>query len=172
MLYMEIARLQNGGIRLKGKRATIAVDKYDKLANAFLLLSKEAGFDSTDETIVFNGPGEYEVGGVKMTGFQNNNHTVYSMTIDSITILLGGIESLQKLQSKLKEHDIVIVSSDAVPTESAAFLTSLAANVIIFYGEKAVELNQVFPTEKSQQINKYSITREKLPAEIETIVLQ
>lgn len=168
---MEFARLQNGGIRLKGKKVTFTVDKADKLANAFLILSKSTVIDNPEEAVILNGAGEYEVGGVKMTGFQNNTQTVYSLNIDSVTILVGAIDSLQKLQSKLKEHDIVLVSTDDSTTDSAAFLASLASNVIIFYGEKAPELNQVFPVEKSQQINKYSVTREKLPAEIETIVL-
>lgn len=172
MVYMEIALLQNGGVRIKGKRATFAIDKPDKLANALLLLEKNANASSTEEAIILNGPGEYEIGGVKMTGFQNGTQTVYSLNIDFITVLIGSIASLQKLQSKLKEHEFVIVAGDSVPAESATFLTSLASNIIVFYGEKAVELNQVFPAEKSQQVNKFSITRDKLPAEIESIVLQ
>jgi hypothetical protein len=44
--------------------------------------------------------------------------------------------------------------------------------VIIFYGEKAAEIAQTFGKETVKQMAKYSTTKDKLPQEVETIVLE
>ncbi len=73
------------------------------------------------------------------------------------------------MHQKLKEHNIVIV--DCYDVGSATFITSLAQNVVIFYGEKASEVASSFGKENVKQMNKYSSTKDKLPAEVETVLL-
>ena len=167
---MEITLLPQNGLRIKGKKATLTVDKADKTASALLLLQfiPDAA-PIVEEMVTFNGPGEYEVGGVKISGFRSGDKTVYSMTLDGTSILVGSIQTLTALQSKLKEHNIVIALCDGA--DSATFLTNLGTNVIMFYGEKAEETSQVFPKEKNQVVSKYTTSLDKLPQEVETIVL-
>jgi hypothetical protein len=73
------------------------------------------------------------------------------------------------MQHKLKEHNVVIVDCDE--KVDASFLTSLAVNAVLFYGENADEVAQGFEKEKLQKLNKYSASLGKLPAEMETILL-
>jgi hypothetical protein len=168
---MEIALLAKSGLRIKGKRATFAVDPQEKSSyEAVLLLNKSVDeIANTEDAVVIGGHGEYEIGGIKMSGIRVGTDIIYSMNVDGVNILLGNLSALEKMQSKLQEHDIVVAS--CISSNSASFITSLAKNVIMFYGEKAAEVAMGFGKESVKTINKYSSTKDKLPAEVETILL-
>jgi hypothetical protein len=166
---MEIALVNKTSLRIKGKTVTFVLNPHEKGPfNAALLLDDV--FDYTnDETVVLQGPGDYEIGGVKIVGTRGEKGIVYSMTVDGIEVLVGKIDTLSAMQHKLKEHNIVVgLCNEQV---DAAFLTSLAINAVAFYGEKAVETAQGFAKENVKQMNKYSVAPGKLPTEVETILL-
>lgn len=166
---MEIALLQKSALRIKGKTASFAINPQGSVTtNAVLLLTPGMEF-STEEIVVLNGAGEYEIGGVKITGLRNEKSVLYSMHIDGMDVVVGSIALLSALQHKLKEHNIVIVNCDEIT--DASFLTSLAVNAVLFYGEKSTEVAQAFEKEKLQTMNKYAATLGKLPAEMETVLL-
>jgi len=170
MGYMEIALAQKSALRIKGKTATFVVNpQVSVAANAVLLFTPGAEF-SSEEAVVLNGAGEYEIGGVKITGSRNEKSVLYSMQIDGMDIVVGSIALLSALQHKLKEYNIVVVDCDEIA--DASFLTSLAVNAVVFYGDRAEEVAQNFEKEKLQKMNKYSASLGKLPAEMETILLQ
>lgn len=167
---MEIALLSKSGVRIKGKNATFVVNPQGSVtANAVLLLNPDDTDFSSEESVVLSGAGEYEIGGVKLTGMRNEKSVLYSMNIDGMEVVVGTIALLSAMQHKLKEHNIVIVNCDE--KTDASFLTSLAVNSVIFYGESADEVAQGFEKEKLQKMNKYSASLGKLPAEMETILL-
>jgi hypothetical protein len=166
---MEIALLQKSVLRIKGKNATFVVNpQVSATANAVLLFDPNDQF-TTDEAVVLNGAGEYEIGGVKLTGLGNEKSVLYSMNIDGMELVVGTASLLSAMQHKLKEYNIVVVNCEEVV--DAAFLTSLAINAVLFYGEKAPDVAEGFEKEKLQKTNKYSASLGKLPAEMETILL-
>lgn len=171
MGYMEIAILPHTSLKIKGKYALLGIDPQDNSPyNGAILLGNLTGkVNQPKETVVISGPGEYEIGGVKMTGMRNEEDVLYSMNIDGVEVLLGKVKTLEKMQHKLKEHNIVVVNCDNVTDSS--FLTSLASNVVLFYGEKATELSQTFGRDNVKKMSKFSTVRDKLPAEVETVVL-
>jgi len=167
---MEIAVLQRTGLRIKSKQASLVVDVPDKAAyDGLLLVGKSPEGLSSDDAVLIYGTGEYEIGGIKMTGTRADTDMLYSLNVDGIDILLGKLNALSKMQHKLKEYDIVVVLCDTV--DNASFITSLASNVVVFYGEKAGEIASTFGKENVKTMAKYQVTKEKLPAEVETILL-
>ncbi len=91
MGYMEIALLPKSVLRVKGKTATFAINPQSPIpANAVLLFEPGAEFDA-DESVVLNGAGEYEIGGVKITGLRNEKSVLYSMNIDGMEVVIGSI---------------------------------------------------------------------------------
>lgn len=169
MFYMEIALLPKSVLRIKGKTTTFVVNPQSVVAaNAILLLDPTAEF-SSDEAVILQGAGEYEIGGVKINGLRNEKGVLYSMNIDGMEVVVGTITLLSSMQHKLKEHNVVIVNCEEVT--DASFLTALAVNAVLFYGEKASEVAEGFEKEKLQKMNKYSASLGKLPAEMETILL-
>lgn len=172
MMYMEIALLPKSGIRIKGKQASVAIDPVDKTVyEAVLILIKTPDeVSKQDGSILITGAGEYEIGGIKITCFRSEADLLYSITVDGVDVLVGNLNALEKMQHKLKEHNIVVVTCQS--EGSSSFITSLTQNVVMFYGEKAVEISASFGKENVKTMNKFSSTKDKLPAEVETVLLQ
>ena len=139
--------------------------------SAITLRSAKESSENSDpkELAVIAGPGEYEIGGIKIRGYRNGMHSTYSLTVDGIDILIGTIEALEKTQQKLKEHHILVAATNVVIDSS--FVTSLASNVVLFYGEKGSEAVKGFASEAVKTLGKYQVTKDKLPQEMETVLL-
>ncbi len=169
---MEITTLPKGALKIKGKHATLAINPQDRSTyNGIIALGKSPEeISNQEDTVIINGPGEYEVGGIKITGLRNEGDTIYSFIVDRVEILLGQLKSLEKMQHKLKEHNVVVAIADSVVNPE--FATSLASNVLIFSGEKAQEIINNFGKDSLQTMPKYTTTVDKLPQEMQTILLQ
>lgn len=167
---MEIALLNKSALRLKGKSASFVVNPQDAIsANAALFLDDSYPEVASEDSVMLQGAGDYEIGGVKITGFRGSKGIFYSMSIDGIDVVVGTIENLAAMQHKVKEHNLVVVRCDE--PASASFLTSLATNVVLFYGAKAEEVATSFEKDNLKQTNKYTIAAGKLPTEVETVLL-
>ncbi len=170
---MEISLVSPHSIRIKNRQGSLLINPGGKsiVANGIIIM-KNASFDlkSLEEgTVVIQGAGEYEFAGIKISGFRNGEDILYSIRTDRIEILFGSIKTLEKDYAKLKEHHIVIAFADSEADPS--FLTSVASNVIIFVGEKAEGTISKIAKDGYRKESKYSITFEKLPQEIEEILL-
>ena len=95
---------------------------------------------------------------------------VYTLVVDGVEIILGKISSLEKMQHKLKEQHVVIAYADLV--SNVSFVTSLARNVIIFYGDQAKAFASSIGKTNMVAQAKYSVTHDKLPQEVEFVVLE
>ena len=172
IVYMEITVLPKGGVRIKGKQATLVAGSLDAAAgiNAMLLYTyNESKETIKEDVLVIDGPGDYEVSSVKISAYRNGSDVVHSFSMDGIDVAVGKIASLEKMQSKLGEHQIVIVSSDVVGDVS--FVTTLVTNTLVFYGNTAKEVAEKVAKGALQELPKYSVTMDKLPAEVETVLL-
>ena len=167
--YMEIALLPKNAVRVKGKQATVVIDPVDSVtphqAAIFLTLGGAVMVDS----VPIVGPGEYEIGGIKISGVKSSSGTVYSLTVDDIDLLIGKLSVIEKAQHTLKEHHLVLILTEE--ESDASFVTSLATNGLLLYGEKAKNVIQKFAKEGMNEMNKYQVTKEKLTPEIQTILL-
>lgn len=171
---MEIAVLQKNGLKLRGKQAALLINVIDKTVAHDAVIALGDSYDRTlknkSDVVVIDGPGDYEVGGVKITGSRADGNTVYSLTIDGVEMLLGALEDLEKMHQKLKEHHIVVASVGSVI--DASFMTTLASNVVLFFGDKAGDVTGSFAKDSLKTMPKYQVTKEKLPQEMETVLLQ
>ncbi len=171
---MEISLISSTSIRVKGKHGTVVINPGEKIGivNAVILL-KDAEFKPQaleQEPLVIQGPGDYEFAGIKVTGFKNGEDILYSIRVDRVEILFGRLTILEKDYAKLKEHHILLGYVDQEIDPS--FVTGLATNVIVFYGEKAEDAIVKLAKDAFRKDGKYVTTFEKLPQEIEKILLQ
>jgi hypothetical protein len=172
MRYMEIALLPKDSLKIKGKHATFIVDSMDKsICEGVIVLNKtQDQLSIQDGVVVIDGPGEYEIGGVKISGIRSEGEVVYNLNVEGVEILLGRLSSLEKQQHKLKEQDIVVAYVDSMT--NASFVTSLASSVVIFYGEQAKAQVEKFGKGNVLTVQKYSGIAGKLPQEVETVILE
>lgn len=172
---MEIQVLPKNSLRIKGRHGSIGINPTGKSNqfNAVVLIGKNATQDATvdsDGILIVNGPGEYEVSGIKISGVRIKHDTMYSVTVDGIECMVGAIHTISDGQQKTKEHHIAIVDTDE--SMDAAFVTSVASNAVLFYGDHATEVVNKLAKESVKHTAKYQAAADKLPSEMETVLLQ
>jgi hypothetical protein len=173
MVYMEVSILPKNILRLKSKQATFLINPADKIqgANAAIYLLPTEVVSEDEATVILDGPGEYEIGGVKLSGMRVGESVVYSLSLDGVEVMVGDIPPLEKLQHKVKEHDMVILCTDTTSPTSAAFSTGLATSYLLCFGANGKALIDSFGKENATTTNKLSVTKDKLPPELQTVLL-
>ncbi len=168
---MEITYIGNNEIKIKGKHASIGINPHDKSVeiNGAIPLGNPKDIKVPDGVITIDGPGEYEVGGIKISGLRAGSETVYYLLVDEVLILIGTLKSLESAHAKLTEAQIVL--AQVTDTTNASFITGFTPNVVLFYGENAEETSKLLAKDGSQKMAKYQVTADKLPVEMTTIVL-
>ncbi len=171
---MEVSSISQRSVKIKGKQVIFLVNpeegKNKISADASLLLgtTRSQYFFHEDGEVIFQGAGEYEVKAAKTTGFKVENETMFTISLDGMSVFVGNSSSCMKAKDKLHEHDIAIIDADDVLSQTS--LGFLSAKVIIFFGDKLEENAKAYGKEL-QKTTKYTITKEKLPQEVEFIFL-
>lgn len=169
---MEVALVSPETLKLKGKTAQFVIDptagKAKLQGDAVLLLKEQStSVDVEGSRLTIAGPGEYEISGVKITGVRNGESTTYFLTLDTIAVLVGTTSSLKGKES-LRDVDMVVLLADSLVDQSA--LATVASKVAVFYGPQAGE-NVTALGKTAEPVGKYVVTKDKLPQEMEVILL-
>jgi hypothetical protein len=166
---MEISKLPDG-IKIKSKLATLGINPFNAkgVIDSAILLDKIYNSNDIDgQPVIINGPGEYEIKGIKINGVGNETFG-YTARIDGIQVSIIRASGLSKTKDIPEESQIVIIEADAIPDQKS--IAALNARVIILYGANAQETTKNLGKEVSP-ISKYIITKDKLPSEMEIIIL-
>lgn len=172
---MEIVYVSENVVRLKGKQVTLVTNflegKTKTPSDGVLLLGtlRSPEFFKEESGIIFQGPGEYEVKGTKITGFKVEEEVMYTVHMDGMSIFVGNVSSSLKMKDKLHEHDIAVLFADA--ELSQAVMGVVNARVLVFSGEKSQDNAKAFD-KPFVTTGKYVVTKDKLPSETEFVFLQ
>lgn len=175
---MEIARVSGQSIKIKGKQVSILVnpleDKVKTGADIALFFSRSSQTFDREAVeglkLVIDGPGEYELGGVKITGEKSNQEYYYLVTVDGISLVLGRVSSFSKVKDSLQEAQILCLLADGLANQSV--ITAVNSTILLFYGEKAEDNVKALGKEDLESSSKFVITREKIPTETQVVWLQ
>lgn len=175
---MDVVLLDKNSIKIKGKNASFVIDPAAKMpktnADAVILLDDGDGYDVTrvdDYRVILKGQGEYEVGGIKVSGQKSGNTFVYSLDADNLGVLLGRTSVLAKNHQETKDYQVLILNVDS--TIDQALITSFEARLIILYGEGASkESGKALGMAETETAKKVSVTNEKLPPEMQVMILE
>jgi hypothetical protein len=170
---MEISVQDTNSLKIRGKHAAVYINPHDKTANYNMAIlignPSRSSLKIKEEVVIIDGPGEYEAGGIKVSGIKSETGTVYTITVDNIDLLLGDRDGLEKIYQKLKEHHVAVIHAGTVGNTS--FATSLGMKALLFFGEKAKESIDSLAKDEKKELAKYTISSDKLPTEPETILL-
>ena len=171
---MDISIIDGNSIKLKGKQATFIVDPSKQMpktsADAVILLDGEENIDVsrvTDSRIILNGQGEYEVSGVKIAGMKTPKGTLYKLSIDGISIILGFATELKTEGFNACQVALINTGSDF----NESFVTALEPKMTVLYGEQKLEAAKALGKESAIPVSKVTTSKEKLPVEMEVAVL-
>lgn len=172
---MDLTLLDKNSIKIKGKRATLIIDPSDKTpktpADAILLLGRNGATQRAEGfRLVVNDDGEYEVGGIKITGVSSLNSGIfYNINVDNTQVILAKTSTIEKLTDTANEAQIAILNVDSSLNE--AIIAQLEAKVIVLYGEKSNEGLKALGKQDLSATRKITVGREKLPQEAETQIV-
>lgn len=173
---MEVTTLAEKGVKIKGKAAIFGVNpvggRAKNVVDAVILVDRTiptSSLNVEDNPVVFNGPGEYEVKGIKLTGLGKNGEIAYLGKIDNIDTFIIKASAAAKGKDLLKECQVAIIEADMEIEESV--IASLNANVIVLFGEKVEEVAKALGKTPNKTA-KYVITKDKLPSELEVVILE
>lgn len=172
---MDIQIIDKDTLRLKVKKTVLAVDPKTKVtkfdAEAIVVMDKS--YDSSrvnDYRIIFDGPGEYEVSGLKISGIKSDGDTIYGLTSDNVGILLAKASSLENVSTdKLGDYQIIIINADSLLNQK--LITTIEPRVVILYGENKKEGAKLLGKENVSVSSKISLSEDKLPEELEIMLL-
>jgi len=173
---MDVAILNGNALRIKGKNASLIIDPTKETgkidANCVIKLNDNPNFSDSkveDSRITISGPGEFEVGGIKISIINVNEKLIARLEVDLVKLLVGDGETMEKVQEKVEESDLLVVNSKNKFNYSS--FTALNPKAILAYGENAIELEKALGKSNSEKVHKFSITAAKLPTEMQFIHL-
>lgn len=175
---MEVAILSEKTLKIKGKTSTIIIDPLSTISKVEaqgVLYShpKESSFSESKiegSRLAIEGPGEYEVGGVKVLSLKANGGLVFLVEVDTVKILVGSGSEILDVHENIESYHILVINADSEFNYSS--LTSLEPKVLLIYGPKSGEVKKVLGKEALENSSKYSTTFEKLPGEMQLMVLE
>ncbi len=210
---MDILWFGQACFKLKGKGASVVIDPYSPEftglkaprnleADVVAITHSHQDHNNTSlvvgEPVVINGPGEYEVKGVSITGIstfhdsvrgeERGKNTVYNITIDGMNVVhLGDLGQTlsDEIVADIGSTDILLIPVGGVYTIDAKMATdvvsSLEPRIIIpmHYKIEGLKFNldplenflKEMGVEGVQPIQKLTITKDKLPEEPQVMVL-
>lgn len=169
---MDIQLLDKETLKVKSKHSTLVINPTSSMskteADATVFLSeKSPNYKVEGARVSIKGPGEYEVGGIKVTGLRVEGENVFSFDVDGVKVLVGKVSAVAKIIDKIPEVEVVILDVDE---QNDSLLTKIEPRVLIFYGEGKEDLLKKLG-KTSSSVSKYSTNLEKLPEEMEVINL-
>lgn len=180
---MEIKYFSQGKIYLKGKKESVWInpdkdnlDNKNYEARIIIFTEKTRNFvklGSEEKRVVIAGPGEYEIGGIEISGI----NSMYVLNVDGIKVVIMGKnegEINEKKKEKLEEADVLMISLEA---NSGEIAKKSAANYVIpiDYEDRNEELKEFldsFDRENLESIESLKVEKENLPEAMEVVLLK
>jgi hypothetical protein len=191
--HMEIKILDSQSAYLKGKKENILINpskerrvdsKYP--SRVFLFTAeKYDGMGFEGDKILIRAPGEYEVGGVEIDGYNSGNeNTLYVINIDGIKIVfLGDLEEAisDKRIEKIDSADVLLAPVLIKNSLSAKFVLDWAKKwavnylILMGYGDDKTNLDKFLDQadqEGLEAIESLKVDKDDLPDGLELKVLK
>lgn len=179
---MEIKKNEEKNIILIGKKETVLVDpkKWDKERVVLVTNGAREGQLYQGGTVVIDGPGEYEVGGVEIEGIKTGTMTTYIVTIDRIRVgIIGKIgETLtERKTDRVDELDVLIfdLGMKVGVKEIMIMAKKWGVNYLLPLNgdnqEKLQTLLDEVDAEGLERVESFKVDRDELPDGMEVVLL-
>jgi len=172
---MDIQIFGKDSLKIKSKKTTLAVDPKSSIpkfeADVVILIDKDADATRIDDfRVSINAAGEYEVGGLKISGVTLEKDTMFVLTSENVTLLIAKASSLEKATAeKIGDYQILVINVDSDLNQSV--ITAMEPNVVILYGAKAKEAAKTLGKGSVSTSSKITVSEDKLPEEMDVMIL-
>lgn len=127
---MEIQKVGNSNVKIKSKSASFVTNTFASGDSIPLFFSPS---EEHSDSFFIEGPGEYEVAGIRIKGTKEGEGVMYEIIDEPITIYLANTKGFKSLKG-VDEGTIIVVENNGEITKDE--LTALDAYLTLVYGEK------------------------------------
>ncbi len=169
---MEITKLSINSLKIRGKQTSVVVNPQDKVVTfeaAVIFNTSSSSLKLKPDILTIDGPGEYEIGGLKITGVRYEDSVTYTFIVDEVRIGLIDNKTLAKFHAKLPDVNVLVVM--VTSEDDLSISTNVANSAVLYMGDKAEEVINKYIKEGVSKSNKYTVTKDKLPTEVQQILL-
>lgn len=172
---MDIQIFDSSTLKIKNKKTTLAFDPQKNISkfDAEAIILTGDSYDTSrinGSRVVIDGPGDYEISGLKISGKGFLKDIIYELSSDNTNVLVAKSSVLNKLSSdKVGDYSIVILNVDEDLNQTV--VTAMEPRVVVLYGANAKEGAKILGSENSSTVSKFSVSEEKLPEELEVVIL-
>lgn len=148
---MEVLKVTGSSVKLKGKNASIIIDPVGK-SDAEIVIATQSldslALDKVDgKRLVIAGPGEYEVGGISVTGIQTKGGVIYQI-LDHTKVMFAPSSAIAFVPDDEDFDCLLIKVAGDLPKDS---LGPINTKCTVLFGEvSALTLGEV---EEASKIN-------------------
>lgn len=150
---MEILKISASSIKIKGKNAAIVIDPDSKIDAQIIIATQPIESLSSSlvegERLIISGPGEYEAGGIGITGKSFKDHVIYTI-FESVKIIFVRSDCIEAVPDD-EEYDCVIVK--AVSAFKDEILAPINTKCIVLYGDLTLADLKSENQEKVSKVN-------------------
>lgn len=168
---MDIGLTADLGIIIKAKNATFVVDPKDvsraEADCAIFLRENGEGKAIPEGMLAVQGPGDYEVGGVKIFGTKIENNMYFILKTGNLDALIIKSSALEAMKDKLPQVKVLILNVESQINES--LISEALPAMLIVYGANTGEIEKI--TKGKEKVRKISIKQDRLLQEMETVAL-
>jgi L-ascorbate metabolism protein UlaG (beta-lactamase superfamily) len=162
---MDISYLGKSNFKVKSRASAVVTATSDSLTIAH----KSGG-----EDFVINRPGEYEVEGVSVFGYQASESNVYVIQFEDIRVLyLGDLAGplSEKNIAELENIDVVIVSADTMQVKTLVeVVAKLEPYYVLPYGEGTAKFVTAYE-HSSRTVKTLSISKLSLNDDLTEVII-
>ncbi|MFA4826790.1 MAG: MBL fold metallo-hydrolase [Candidatus Shapirobacteria bacterium] len=187
---MEIKYLGGLGVQVLGKKESVLINPEQKRLESKVFASRIVAFTSKKydflgvegERVVLRGPGEYEIGGIEISGYNGGEgETVYVMMVEGLRVGVIGNLTEELSEKRIERIDSVDVLLVAIGEEGVGIKTILGwakkwgVNVIVPIGDDQKQLEKFLDLVDSEGLEakeSYRVEKENLPEGMEVVVLK
>ena len=174
---IDIYYLGHSCFKISNRQACFLLDPFDpeftEPLNAVLCTHQHKDH-YLGNPVIIDGPGEYEVSGVKIYGLPSSSGTIYHINIDGVNIVHLGDLGVKLNEKQIEELDGVDILMISVATPNEVINQIEPSIVIPTHYKTNEELNYFLKTMGAEGVvpqTKLSVTKDKLPETRQTMVL-
>lgn len=153
---MEISLVNSSSVKIKGKNASLIIDPTAKQDADIIIATKSLdvlGIDKIEGVrLVIAGPGEYEAGGISITGKNTKGNILYNI-IDSSKIMFTTSNGVTSVPDD-EEYDCLLIEVMGELKEDA--FASINAKCVVLFGDL---VNVVVNQDKKETASKVNIKK-------------
>lgn len=150
---MEISKVSPTSVKLKGKNASVVIDPMSKIDAEIVIKSSPSEALALDKVenirLIVSGPGEYEAGGISITGRPVKDGVIYVL-LDQVKVLFTLSSTIGSVPDD-EEYDCLLIKINSVLSKDT--IAPINTKCVVLFGDPSLSGLNATELEKTPKVN-------------------